>query len=281
MFSAKIKTFFKPKKILAMFALVILVGVSVTRFAHAQSVTQGYGSDDPLQRGMIVALKDKDPSKVEMLSIDHIDRMMGVVVAANDSPLTISSDNQKVFVATVGRYDVLVDDQNGPIKKNDLITISNVNGIGMKADIAQSLILGRAITGFDGKTGLISSTDLKDSKGGVQKVHIGRIQVEIAISKNPAANTQASIPNFLNKAGRAIAGKTVSPARIYVGLVVFIFGAFMAGAILYSGIKSSIIAIGRNPLSKRSVWKGLLAVVFTALIVFILSLVGVYLLLKL
>jgi hypothetical protein len=229
---------------------------------------------------MIVGLKDKDPTTVIPITVDELDKVLGVVVNANDSPITISADKEKVFVATVGRYEVLVSDQEGIVNQSDYVTVSSLAGIGMKATYNQSEILGRAITGFDGKSGVVGTTKLTDSDGGTQEVHIGKIQVDIAVSKNPLAKSAAVTPEFLGKIGQAIAGKSVSPAKIYISAAIFLVGAFIAGAVLYSGIRSSIIAIGRNPLSKKSILRGLLQVIFTSLIVFIIAVVGVYLLLK-
>jgi hypothetical protein len=121
---------------------------------------------------------------------------------------------------------------------------------------------------------------LKDTNGNEQKVNIGRIEVDIAVSKNPLAKSAAVTPEWLGKVGQAISGKSLSPARLYIAAAIFFIGAFIAGAILYAGIRSSIIAIGRHPLSKKSILRGLLQVIFTSLIVFIISVFGVYLLLK-
>ncbi len=264
-------------------SLIILAGLitmKLTGMLYAQSVTQGYGTDEVLQRGMIVGHQEDDVAKVVSINVDQLDRILGVVVDANDSPITLSGEEEKVFVATIGRYDVLVSDQQGTINPSDYITVSALNGIGMRATFEQSDILGRAVTGFNGSEGVISSNTLTDTDSNQQKVNIGRIQVDIVISGNPLAQSGAVTPEWLGRIGEAIAGKSLSPARLYISAVVFLVGAFIAGAILYAGIRSSIIAIGRNPLSKKSILKGLLQVVFTSLIVFIISVFGVYLLLR-
>jgi hypothetical protein len=280
MLARKIKEFFSIRRSAAILVLAGLITLKLTGVMYAQSVTQGYGADAVLQKGMIVGLKDKDPTKVEPLNVDQMDRVLGVVVNANDSPITISGEQEKVFVATVGRYEVLVSDQEGAIKPSDYVTLSSLSGIGMEATFEQSQVLGRAITGFDGKSGVISTSKLTDTGGGTRDVHIGKITVDIAVSRNPLAKSAAVTPEFLGKIGQAIAGKSVSPAKIYISAGIFLIGAFIAGAILYSGIRSSIIAIGRNPLSKKSILRGLIQVIFTSLIVFIIAVIGVYLLLK-
>lgn len=280
MILSKLKRYLTFKRLASMTALAVLIGMNMAGVLHAQSVTQGYGADETLQRGMIVGAKEDDPAKVEPISVDQIDRILGVVVAANDSPITLSGEQEEVFVATVGRYDVLVSDQNGTINPGDYVTVSSVSGIGMLASYQESEILGRAIDGFDGTGNIVGTTTLSDSGGGSRQVKISRIQVDVGISKNPLAKSAAVTPEWLGKLGQAIAGKSLSPARIYMGAALFVIGAFIAGAVLYAGIRSSIIAIGRNPLSKKSILRGLLQVIFTSLIVFIISVVGVYLLLK-
>ncbi len=280
MFAAKIKPLVTFRRCISILALTGLIVMNMTGFMMAQSVTQGYGSDEVLQRGMIVGLSEDDPNKVELINVDQLDRILGVVVDANDSPITISGEQEKVFVATVGRYNVLVSDQNGAINPNDYVTVSSVNGIGMLATYEESEIIGRAIEGFNGKDNIISTAELVDTDGNRRPVNISRILVDVGISKNPIAKSAAVTPQWLGKIGQAIAGKSLSPARIYLSAGLFLVGAFIAGAILYAGIRSSIIAIGRNPLSKKSILRGLLQVIFTSLIVFIISVGGVYLLLK-
>lgn len=259
----------------ALFMLVPGVGV------HGQSVTKGYGSDQTLQRGMIVGIKKTDPNKVETLTVQELDRVLGVVVNPNDSPITISSDEQRVFVAFTGLYEVLVSDQEGAIKGNDYITVSSVGGIGMKATGNQETIVGRASGNFDGKTNVISTLTLKTNDGKTRSVHVGRVPVEIAIGKNPISKKADNAPAFLAKIGRAIAGKQVSPIRLYLSAAVLIIGTLVAGALLYGGIRSGIISIGRNPLGRKNILKSVLGVAVTSLFIFLISMLGVYLLLKL
>ena len=269
-----------PAKLrLTVAGLVMFAFIVSTSGVHAQTVTKGYGSDQVLQRGMIVGLVKSNNAKIEPIDISRLTTMLGVVVNPNDSPITISDNDQHIFVATTGRYDVLVSDQDGVIKQSDYITLSSLAGIAMKANDQQSDVLGRATGGFDGKTNVLNSTVLKTSSGKEQTVHIARVPVEIAITKNPLARQTNNAPSFLNNAGRAIAGKPVSALRLYLSTIIFIIGTIIAGAMLYAGIRSSIISIGRNPLSKQSILKSMLGVAFTSVIVFLMSVIGVYLLL--
>lgn len=273
MFQTKIKLFAFLN--IVSFVLFSLVATS------AQTVTRGYGSDDVLQRGMIVGLQKTNSGKVQPVDLNESSDILGVVVNQNDSPITVSDDLNRIFVASSGKYDVLVSDQNGDIPNNSYITLSSLAGIGMKANDQQSTIVGRALETFDTKTESLATVSLKEEGGKNKQVKIARIKVDISIGKNPLARGNSNTPAFLSQAGQSFAGKPVSAVRLYLGALVFLVGLLAAFAILYSGIRSSITAIGRNPLGRRSIYKSLFGVSVTALFVFIVSIIAVYLLLKL
>src|SRR3990167_6672384 len=268
MLKAKIKTFCTFQRVSSVLALSGLIVVSLNFPLLAQAVTQGYGSDEALQRGMLVMLKESDSTKVEAVKQANAPRMHGTVVDPNDAPVTLSTDNQKVFVATAGHFDVLVSTQNGEIKSGDFITVSAIDGIGMKVDDKQPIVVGRALADFDGKAGVVSTATVKDSAGTEQSVSIGRVKTDMSIAKNPfVKGTEANLPEFLRKASEAIAGKPVNPVRVYVALFVFVVSTIIAGILMYGGVRSAIISIGRNPLGKKSIIRGMFQVIITGMIV--------------
>lgn len=278
----KIKNRLSAKRLLASFGLMLLLVISMAHPLAAQTVTQGYASDDNLQRGMLVSLKDGDTSKIEPADQENAKRLHGIVVNPNDAPVTISSEEQKNFVATVGRYEGLVSDQNGAVRKGDYITVSKVRGIGMKTDSKSENVIGKALEDFDGTADVLSTTELKDNGGIAQKVNIGRIMLDIGIGANPLAKPEeVNLPGFLKRATEAIAQKPVSPVRVYISIAILLASVAIAGSMLYAGVRSSMISIGRNPLSKQSITKSLMQVIITSFIVFIIGIFGVYLLLKL
>lgn len=277
----KIKRFATAKQILAILGLTLLVAMSHIHPLVAQSVTQGYGTDETLQRGMIVQLKKDDTSKVEVLTNDSNSKIQGVVVNANDAPFTVSDGSQKVFVASSGQYLVLVSDQNGSIAPSDYVSISALAGIGMKANSTQPQVLGKAINGFNGKDNVLSSSKIKDGDGKEQPVNIGLSIVDISITKNPQLKAEANVPSFLKKASETVAQKSVGANKVYIGVVLLVLTALISGVVLYAGVRSSIVALGRNPLSRKTIVKGMIQVLITSLIIFLLGLFGVYLLLKL
>lgn len=269
------------QRIVAISLLSALAVVSVQYPIFAQAFTQGYGADIKMQRGQMVRLKDGDSSKVDVVTQESADKLHGVVVDANDAPVTLSSEGKKVFVATAGRYDVLVSTQNGKIRAGDYIATSAVDGIGMKAGSKEPFIIGRAMGDFDGSSNAIGDTTIKDSKGAERKITIGRVPADIQVAGNPLLKAEEpNVPELLRKVSEAIAGKPVNAVRVYVGLFVFIVATFVAGTLMYGGVRSAIISIGRNPLGKKSIIRGMFQVIITGLIVFISGLFGVYLLLR-
>jgi hypothetical protein len=272
----------KYKHIIAFF--VIAAGTALFSSAvFAQSVTQGYGTDDSLQRGMIVGLKKDDPRKVQAINSDSYDRIHGAVVGANESAVLISNDQEKVFVATSGRYPMLVSDQGGEIKIGDYVTVSAMSGIGMKSNDRVPIVIGKATEGFSSKDGnvIVGTAKIKDSTGKERVVNIARITVDLGIGRNPLQKTDESLPAALKRAGELVAGKPVSPIRVYVSILILVVSAAIAGSLTYSAVRSGLIAIGRNPLGKKAIIKGMFQVVIIALMVFVAGVFGVYLLLKL
>jgi hypothetical protein len=280
---------FRLKRPLAAVILLCLIGSTALASSPvtAQAVTHAYNTDNPLQRGMIVRITEKDKNKVEPLTEQTSTKMEGVIVAANDAPVTLSNadtSKQQVFVANTGHYNVLVSNQDGPVAANDYLSISSLAGIAMKADTKQSIVVGKALESFDGKTRVSSSTTVKDSTGRKVSVAIGLIAVDINISHNPLEKqTESRIPGvaFLQSGAKAIVNKTVDPARLYLSLLLLIVAASIAGAIIYGGVRSSMVSIGRNPLAKTSIMRGLIQVVLVSIIIFIIGMIGVYLILKL
>jgi len=272
----KIIKWIEFRKIAAVIALLMLIIAGFNGLLSAQSVTQGFGADSVLQRGMIVRIKESDTSKVEPLNQSDAKNMYGVVVDPNDAPVTLSSDTQKVFVATTGQYDVLVSDQNGAINKGEYITISSVSGIGMKYDEVQSVVIGRALEDFSAQNNVIGKT-IANGKN----INLGRITTDVTVAKNPLQKSDnTKIPEFFKNAAEAVAGRQVNSIRIYFGLIIFIICSLISVVVLYVGIRSGIVSIGRNPLSKKSVIKAMLQVVAIGLFIFLGGVFAVYLVLK-
>ncbi len=265
-------------------ALVLLVApVAAAASTSDQGIVQSYATDGVVRQGMLVGLDKKDTSKVSALTIGDVSDMFGVAISATDAPITLSGDSpSQVYVATTGEYNVLVSDQNGSIKTGDYISVSSLNGIGMKAADTESTVLGRAAEDLTNKNVLQTGVPVKTSDTVTTTVAIGAIPVTITVANNPkGGHGTGNLPGFLQVAAGNIADKPVSAGRVYLSLAVLILAAFIGGSLLYSGVRGALLAIGRNPLAKKYIIRGLVQTILTGMIVFILGLFAVYLLLRL
>ncbi|MFZ1301222.1 MAG: hypothetical protein WAQ27_01415 [Candidatus Microsaccharimonas sp.] len=267
------------------FGLVAASFLPVAASSYGGGSVQGYSADTPLDNGTIVQLTGKDADRVKIAKQAELQNMFGVTVDRNQLSVTLTNEGHEneVFVAASGTYNVLVSDQAGTIAPGDYITLSAVNGIGMKAGTEEKTVFGRANGTFDAKGVTLGTIALKDTNGNANKtVTLGSIPVTIDIKSNPnEKSTKVKVPEVLERIGQAIAEKEVNPIRIYLSLGITVISILAAIVIIYSGIRNSIISIGRNPMSKKSIFRALLEIILTSILILIIGLFAVYLLLRL
>ena len=266
---------------------IALVG-SVSAFAapsYGGGNVQGYAADAPIENGTIVQLTGKDSNKVKVAAPTELHNMFGVSVDRNQLSFTVSNEalQNETYVAVAGTYNVLVSTQGGTINQGDYVTLSSVGGVAMKASTKEKTVFGRAAAGFDGKGVTLGTTELKDTTGAVNRtVTLGSIPVTIDIRRNPnEKSTKANVPDVLERVGQAIAEKEVSPIRIYLSLAIAGVSLIAAIIVLYAGVRSGVISIGRNPMSKKSIFRALFETILTSALILVIGLFAVYLLLKL
>lgn len=271
-----------------------LTGLTSLAFASSKTATQkptdisgalvqGYNAAPSVLPGMVVELQVKGQNTVIPLTDKDSNNMLGVIVSGNGAVITLTpqttGSSQPVLVATSGSYPVLVSDQAGAIKAGDYLSMSSLAGIAMKASKDQQNVIGRAEADFNGKNAL-ETTPLKLGAGQPTNVAIGSITVQIRLAPNPQFHTTTILPGIVIKTVNAIAGKTVSLPQVYLSVALLFLTLFSTGMIYFSGVRSSILSIGRNPLSKKSVFLGLLKVVVFGVIIFCVGAFASYLVLK-
>ena len=279
----------KASRFIVGFAAIIAVISVVTAPVGAETYAgvQPYAAEAPLDPGTIVQMSGKDSGKVKVSTKDQRQNMFGVVVNRNQLALTFSGTEleNEAYVATSGTYSVFVSTENGPISSGDFVTLSSIDGVAMKAGNAdeQSTVFGRAQASFSGKGVTLGTTKLKDVDGNSNKtVTLGAVPVTIDIKHNPnEVSTKANVPELLQRVGKVIAEKDVSPIRIYLSMAIAAISLVAAIAVLYGGVRSGVISIGRNPMTRKSIFRALLQVILTSLLILIIGLFAVYLLLKL
>lgn len=278
-------------KLVRFFAtLVVATGLVLASAAPALAKTYGggsvasYAADQPIDVGTIVVLTGKDSNRVKVATQADVANMFGVVVDKNQLPFSVTNENiqNETFVAVSGTYNVLVTNQEGPIASGDYLTLSSLNGTAMKAGDKDVTVFGRANTSFTDSSVSLGTTTLKDSNGGTKTVKLGSIPVTIDIKSNPNhKSTDVNAPDFLKRVGEAVADKEVSPIRIYIGVGIALISLAAAIAVLYAGVRNGVISIGRNPMTRKSIFRALLEVILTSALILIIGLFAVYLLLKL
>lgn len=273
-------------KLLVVFA-ALLITLPVSAQAADKDISdtfiQNYIADKSVTSGMVVGYKAKDQKLVVPLTNKTARDMLGVVVPVNNTTFTLTSQatgNQQVLVAKSGTYPVLVSTQSGSIKNGDYLTVSALPGIAMKSTELQENIIGTATAGFDGKKNAIASATIKNSDGKTVNVTIGSVMVDLRLAPNPKYVRNNSLPGVVTSTANAVANKTVSLIQIYLSMALLTLTFFVVGVIFYGAVRSSIISIGRNPLSKNSVIKGLLKVLILGLLILGAGLTASYLVLK-
>lgn len=253
---------------LAFIAAALFIAPTLT---HADNVVEGFYEKGDLKVGQIVKLSSKQSATVEVAPANTSNEIFGVVVDPAQAPITLERPNQRVFVATGGTYPVFVDNENGPINKGDYISISQHSGIGAKATGNQPVILGHANASFDG---------VNNVKNHIGKFAVGEINVVISVEPNSLFKNTLAIPQPLQRIGNSVAGREVPPFKVYMALLLFVVSVSIAIILLVVGTRSSITAIGRNPLSQHSIQRGMFQVIGVSVVIFAISVAGVYLLLR-
>lgn len=273
---------------LGVMTVCCLVAVAVT-VVHAADYTesgiQGYAAETPIDSGTIVQLAGEEgEGRVKVASLDDPQKMFGVVVDRSRLSVTLTRGlENEVFVATTGTQQVLVSTQGGPIAAGDYLMLSAINGVATRAGEEKGMVFGRAAAPFDGRGVTLGSAPLKDRSGKeVGTVTLGSIPVTIDIRQNPNnKSTKAKVPEALERIGQAIAEKEVSPVRIYISMGITAVSLITALIVLYAGVRNGMISIGRNPMSKRAIFRALLEVILTSALILVIGMFAVYLLLKL
>ena len=197
--------------------------------------------------------------------------------------MLLGSDEEKVYVASGGRFPVLVSSQNGAIKSGDYVSPSAIKGIGMNAGKDSSIVIGKALEDFDAsnQSTVKSVITVNDASNKEQQLSVGMIIVDVAVGKNPLMKTNTSLPEALQKSAELIADKPVNATKVYISLFIIIVTSAIAGSIIYSAVRGGMVSIGRNPLGKNAIMRGLLQVVLVGILILLSGFFGVYLILKL
>lgn len=185
--------------------------------------------------------------------------------------LTIASGTSQVYIESEGGVGAYVSDVNGTPKKGDLLTISPLKGILMKAGDDASMVLAVADEDFSAEKAETYSL----TGDGPKTALIQKIRVNLDRSGAGTRNV-ADVKSALDKLGRVIVGRDVGTFRVAMALVVFLLVMITEGAILYGTISSSITSLGRNPMAHGVIRRELFRVIFVVTVVLLVGLGAIY-----
>jgi hypothetical protein len=237
------------------------------------SISQGYLTTDSLPLGSIVSLDKNSEDHVSATTTDTTDNIFGVVIDAGNSLLSVTTGQaSQVQIATSGVVQVLVSDINGSINQGDAITASPIKGVGMKAT-DNIKVVGIAQDSMNNNNS--SQQTYTDKQGKKHTVEIGLVPVLVNVAYYYKTATKTLIPAAIQNVANALAGKKVNPLPIIVASAILVVTLIVVVSIIYSMIHSSIVSVGRNPMSQSAVYRdviqlsalvlGILAVAFVAI----------------
>lgn len=259
----------------------VLLGFGAMRVAAASdetaAISQGFLVDGDVVPGAIVSFAGTTKTgAVQLAHRDNADRMVGVV---SQKPLVeLSGSAKQTQVVLSGTALVLVSTINGDIKYGDKIAASPLSGIGMKATASGSIV-GTATQDFSAAQS-VSERKVKDLKGNERTVKVGLLPLQIDVSyyRSPE-DDQTVLPSFLQQFVNAVAGRPVGLIRSLIALFLLIAGFGGVAVLTYASVRSSIISIGRNPLSAPAVHRSLIEVGAMGFGILLVMVIAVYLVL--
>lgn len=251
--------------------MLVSVFVGVTAYA-VTTISQGYTTSESLPLGSMVSLEQIHADSVVPSSSANADRILGVVINNDSSLLSVTNSRKKqVQVATSGTVPVLVSDINGEIHAGDHITASPLSGVGMKAT-ANVRIVGIAQSGVEGAR----KESYKDKDGKEHSVTLGQVPVMVNVAYFFKEPEKTVVPTAIQNVANALAGKEVNTLPILLSSGVFLIMLIVVSSIIYSMIHSSIISVGRNPMSQSAIYRDLIQLSALVLAILAVGLITIY-----
>jgi hypothetical protein len=267
-----------PQHIQAWLTSVALLVFGLPIIASAATyMSQSYSTTSTVPVGSIVSLQKNSQDQVVAASVVTVENLLGVAVNASNSILSLNtSQSNQVQVATSGTLPVIVSDINGDVYRGDQITASPINGVGMKAT-TNVRVIGVAQSDLSDAGG--SRQRYTDSDGTQHQIIVGQIPVLVSVAYYYKEPDKTLIPASIQKIANALAGKNVSSLPIIISAAIFIVTIIIVVSIVFSMIRSSIISVGRNPMSQSAIYRDLIQLSVLVLVILAVAMASIYLVL--
>jgi len=262
----------------AWLAGIALFVVAVPFSVHAlTTISQGFTTSDKLPLGSIVSLQNNTSDHVLATTTSNASNILGVVINDGSSLMSLSNgQSNQVQVATSGIASVLVSDINGDIVQGDQITASPIQGVGMKAT-DNAKVVGIA------QGSPINNTDKQqfytDDQGKKQPLILGEVPILVNVTYYFKEPEKTIVPKAIQDLADSIAGKTVNTLPIIISAGIFIITLIVVVSIIYTMIRSSIISVGRNPMSQSAVYRDVIQLSGLVLGILTVALISIYVIL--
>lgn len=239
-------------------------------------ISQGYTASKKISQGSIVSLENNSTDHVEAATNKNVDSILGVTINSGSSLITLTNDENQVQVATSGMVNVLISDINGVVAQGDQVTASPIAGVGMKAT-NNTKVVGIA-QGNPISQGSYTQAYTMDN-GIKQDITLSQVPILVNVSYYYKQPEKTIIPQALQDLANAIAGKTVDTLPIIISAGIFLITLIVVVSIIYSMIKSSIISVGRNPMSQSAVYRDVIQLSALVLGILSVALISIYVIL--
>lgn len=266
-----------PFKVLIVIGLVAFTMLQAAPLVGAATVSlvEGYGTaSDGLVPGMGASFVEGSDKSVDYLTTANGPRFAGIVSRVDPSAISVGTSSSRVYLARYGSAEVLVSDLRGDVTEGDQLTISPLNGIFMKAQAGAGETAYGVVTG-SAQSDTARQLSVRGENGISKTARVKLVPVTIQVTKLPVASTGAQ-ETSLQRLGRALTNKPVSQLQVVSALVLFILMLMIEGVIIYAAVRNSIIAVGRNPLAKVSVYKQMRQIFGLAIVVLVVSMLAIY-----
>lgn len=245
--------------------------VPVSAGAVSNSISRTYlVTDKTVTVGMAVSLagdaNNNSQATVEKTTPDNARRFVGIVSKLADNLVTLSTPASDVVVTNSGQINGLVSDINGTVSKNNILVASPLAGVLMRADTTG---VGEdkypAIAVALGEPTGATTQQIKDRAGKQHNAQVGMVAIDLSTGIAGQTNYAEGRKTFLVIFIQSLTGKVVSEWQA-LGAFTVLFAILVTDSIIiYGTVHSAIVALGRNPLSRKSVVHQVLQVFILAI----------------
>lgn len=184
------------------------------------------------------------PKGFALSKIPYDPRMVGVISNNAAIIFVVSGEEQTYPLVTSGKTFVNATNNNGQIKKGDLVTSSKTIGVAMKAT----------------KPGYMLGTALEDFKSNQND---GKLQIQLNIQYvTPSFNLQSSLTDIFKLSALATYENPLNVFKYVIATIVMLVSFFLGFALFGRIASRGVEALGRNPLASRAIQFGIVINVF-------------------